>query len=99
MNKKRKILNSFKTKITLLLILAMVISAGLCNLLFYKYDLDSQFEQLREKLMMIAQTAALFIDGDLLMQVPLDRQGVERDPFKIILQKLQRYRTGLIAKA
>ena len=75
MKRKRTFLNSFKTKVTLLLILAMVLSAGLCNLLLYKYALDSQFNQLREKLMIIAQTAALAIDGDLLVQVPLNKQG------------------------
>lgn len=77
-------------KVTLLLILAMILSAGLCNLLLYKYALDSQFNQLREKLMIIAQTATLSIDGDLLMKIPLNRQGVNSEAFKIILKKLQK---------
>ena len=89
MKRKRTFLNSFKTKVTLLLILAMILSAGLCNLLLYKYALDSQFNQLREKLMIIAQTAALAIDGDLLVQVPLNKQGIESEPFKRTLEKLQ----------
>lgn len=89
MKKKRKILNSFKTKVTLLLILAMILSAGLCNFLIYKYALESQFNQLREKLMIIAQTTALSIDGDLISQIPLEREGVNSEPFKIIFKRLQ----------
>ncbi|MBU1996884.1 MAG: HD domain-containing protein, partial [Candidatus Omnitrophica bacterium] len=68
----------------------LILSAGLCNLLLYKYALDSQFNQLREKLMIIAQTATLSIDGDLLMKIPLNRQGVNSEAFKIILKKLQK---------
>ncbi|MBU0468151.1 MAG: HD domain-containing protein [Candidatus Omnitrophica bacterium] len=40
--------------------------------------------------MIIAQTATLSIDGDLLMKIPLNRQGVNSEAFKIILKKLQK---------
>ena len=74
----------------LVLILLMFFVAGLSNFLIYKFALDSQFNQLREKLMVVAQTAALLIDGDLLLQIPLTPDGINSPNYTIIAEKLKK---------
>ncbi len=81
---------SFGTKITLVLVLAMLFSGAMSNFLIYRFALNSQFHQLREKLMIIAQTAALNIDADMLMQVPLSKEGIYTPQYKIIAEKLKK---------
>jgi putative nucleotidyltransferase with HDIG domain len=88
MKKLRVILGSFRIRVTLVLILSLFFMAGLSNFLIYKFSLKAQFNQLREKLMVIAQTAALNIDADLLIQVPLKKEGINTVPYKIIAEKL-----------
>ena len=66
----------------------MILVGGLCNVFIYKYALDSQFEQLREKLMIIAQMAALSIDGDMLMRIPLNKEGMNTQPYRVVLELL-----------
>ena len=84
------ILNKFRTKVTLILIFSMIFSAGLCNIFIYKYTYDAQFDLLREKLMIIASTAALSIDSDLFSKVPLRKNGINSKEFKIINSQLQK---------
>ena len=78
------LLRSFRTRVTLTLIIALLLMTALSNILVGKFALDAQFTQLREKLMIIAQTSALMIDPNLLPQVPLTREGVNSDQYKEI---------------
>jgi len=84
----KAIFHSFRTKVTLVLILSLFFVACLSNFLVYRYALNAQFNQLREKLKVIAQTAALSVDPDLLMKVPLDMGGLDTPQYKIIAEKL-----------
>jgi len=86
--KKRKIFSSFRAKLTLILIGAMLFSAGVCNLWIYQYALQEQFQQLRERLMIIAQVAALSVDSKALMKVPLTREGAQSPSYKTVAEKL-----------
>lgn len=72
MKKANLFFKSFQIKVALVLILSMFFVGALSNLLIYRFALNSQFEQLRDKLKVIAQTAALAVDADMLMQVPLN---------------------------
>jgi putative nucleotidyltransferase with HDIG domain len=92
MKKIRLILSSFRIKVTLILIFSLVLVMGLSNLLIYKFALDSQLNQIREKLKVIARTATLIVDTDLLLQIPLNREGANSSPFKIITGKLKTIR-------
>ncbi len=89
--RRTKIFSSFRAKLTLILIGAMMFSAGFCNVWIYQYALHDQFEQLRSRLMIIAQIAALSMDGDELMRIPLDKHGVETEVYK----KISRQLTGI----
>lgn len=86
---------SFRTKVTVALILSMLLVAALSNFFIYKFALDSQFQELRDKLMVIAQTAAFAIDVDALMQVPLNRRdGTASAPYKIIIEQLNKIKNA-----
>jgi putative nucleotidyltransferase with HDIG domain len=89
--KSLKILQrNFRFKVTLIFILSMLFVGVLSNFLVYRFALNSQFNELRNKLMMVAQTATLMIDGDMLMQVPLNHQGANSPQYKIIFEQLKK---------
>lgn len=82
-------LRSFRTKVTVFFILAILFSAGVGNFILYKYSLDSQLNQLRDKLKIIAQVSALAIDANELMKIPLEREGIKSGSYKVISGKLK----------
>ena len=84
------ILSSFRVKVALALVLSLFLVMSLSNFLIYRFSLNAQFQQLRERLAMIAQTAVLNIDGDLLSQVPLSAEGINTDAYKTIARQLKR---------
>ncbi len=79
----------FQFKMAWAMILSMFFVLSLCNLLVYKFSADAQFNDIREKLMMLAQTAVLMVDSNTLLTVPLNREGVNSTPYQIILEKLK----------
>ena len=81
---------SFRAKVMLVLVLSMLFVGVLNNFLIYKFALDSQFDALRNQLMIIAQTAVLTIDADILMKVPLNPEGANTPQYKNIAPKLQK---------
>ena len=90
MKKITAVLTSFRTRVTVVLILSLFFVMSLSNFLIYRFSWNAQFNQLRERLMMIAQTAALNIDADLLAQVPLSVEGIHSDAYKTIARQLKR---------
>lgn len=83
---------SFQAKVTVVLIIAMFFVAGLCNLMIYKFALDSQFNMLRNRLMIIAQSAALFIDAESITEIPLVPEGKDTPQYKKSAGVLRRFR-------
>jgi len=81
---------SFKTRVTLVLILAMVSVMGLNNLFVYRFNLISQFEQLRHSLTIIAQTATMAVDAETLQKIPLTKEGVESPAYREVSAKLRK---------
>ena len=90
MKKIRTILSSFRTRVTLVLVLSMLFVMSLGNFLIYKFSLNAQFNQLRERLMVIASTASLIIDADSLLRIPLNRDGINSPQYKVIADKLNK---------
>ena len=88
--KSRAFLYSFKTKVTLVLILAMVFVVGLNNFFVYHSDIVSHFEQLRSSLKAIAQTATLAVDIDTLQKIPLNWDGVRSPAYREVAEKLKK---------
>ncbi|MBN1522713.1 MAG: HD domain-containing protein [Candidatus Aureabacteria bacterium] len=90
MNKiKIPLLKSFQAKVTLVLILSLLFIGALNNFLIYQYALDSQFNAIRNKLKVIAQTAALMIDADVISRIPLRKEGMNTPEYKAIVRKLE----------
>ncbi|HAV42615.1 TPA: hypothetical protein DCX15_01170 [bacterium] len=83
---------SLRTKIGLALIFSAFLVLSISILSVYRYTLNLQLSQLRQRLIGIAQTAALMIDGDLLLQVPLNKEGSDTSAFKVIADKLNEIR-------
>ena len=79
---------SFRSKVTVALVLSLFLVAAISNLLIYQFSYNAQFEQFREQLEMVAQTAALSVDPDILMQVPLSRDGAKSAQYNAIAEKL-----------
>ncbi len=80
--------NSFRFKTALVLIFSIVFVILLQDFFVYEFSFRSQFNQLRDKLTVIAQTAALAIDSQKLERVPLSREGIGSPEYKEILAKL-----------
>ena len=83
-------MSSFRTRVTLVLVLSMLFVMSLGNFLIYKFSLNAQFNQLRERLMVIASTASLMIDADSLLRIPLNRDGINSPQYKVIADKLNK---------
>ena len=90
MNKILSLLGSFRTKVTIAFVALVIIVISLNNFIIYKLSVDAQTSQLRESLMVVAQTAALMVDGDMIDQIPLDRSGVDTPQYEIISKNLRK---------
>jgi len=85
---------SFYVKVALSFILSLLFVALLGNYILLEFSLQSQFSQLREKLKVIAQTAALSINTADLAAVPLEPSGVNSPVFQKISGQLSRIKMG-----
>lgn len=74
----------------LVLIFSMLFIGTLSNLLVYRLALNSQFDQFRNQLKIIAQTAALMINPDVLAKVPLNKKGIDTPQYKVVAEKLRK---------
>ncbi|MDD2680122.1 MAG: HD-GYP domain-containing protein [Candidatus Omnitrophica bacterium] len=90
MKSKKLFFQSFYVKVSLSFILSLLFVALLGNFILFRYALKSQFNQLRDKLKVIAQTAALSVDAVELGNVPLNSQGVDSPSFKSIALQLSK---------
>jgi putative nucleotidyltransferase with HDIG domain len=93
MKKIFALFTSYRTKVTLALILSLFFVMGLSNFLIYDYSLKSQFAQIRERLKVIAQTAAISIDGDFVKIIPLAKEGINSPSYRAIVRQLEKIRS------
>ncbi|MFA7652424.1 MAG: HD domain-containing phosphohydrolase [Candidatus Omnitrophota bacterium] len=82
--------HSFYVKVALSFTLSLLFVALLGNFILLRYALKSQFNQLRDKLKVIAQTAALSVDAAELSNIPLKPEGVNSPSFKSIALRMSR---------
>jgi serine phosphatase RsbU (regulator of sigma subunit) len=80
---------------TIFFILAMVFAGATSNFLIFRYALDSQFEQLRDKLIVVAQIAALRVDVAMLAAIPLNKEGSQTVEYKTIAEKLAQIKKAI----
>jgi len=72
---------SFRAKVTIAFIFSLFLVTFLGNILIHRVSLEAQFQQLRQGLIVLTKTASLMIDGDTLMSVPRDREGVNSEAY------------------
>lgn len=80
--------NTFRTKLTLSFLLALMLVIVTDNFFIYKFNFNTQFYDLRDKLKSVSSVASLLIDADTLMSVPLNRDALTSPQYKEIEQKL-----------
>lgn len=83
-----KVLKSFRFRVTIVLVGAMLFACLASDLVIYKYALDKQFDQLRNRLMIIAQIAAMMVSGDELVKIPPVKDAVNEPRYKEIAAQL-----------
>ena len=88
MRSKNLFFKSFYVKVALSFILSLLFVAILSNYILLEFSLQFQFNQLRDKLKVIAQTAVLSVDGDELSNIPLSPEGVDTPSFENIASRL-----------
>ncbi len=62
----------------------------LCIFLVNQYLLTSKLRDARQKLMMIASNAAMSIDADTLLKIPLQMDADKTQEYKVVFDRLQR---------
>jgi len=83
---------SFRFKVTVILVLLMFLSGFVGNYFIYEYSLKAQMDQLRDKLMIIAQLIAKNVDAKELLEIPLDNTGATTPQYKKIESELNKIR-------
>ncbi|MFA5145373.1 MAG: HD-GYP domain-containing protein [Candidatus Omnitrophota bacterium] len=88
MPKLNSFFSSFRMKVALVMVVSLLFAATLGNYFIYKFAFDSNFSQLRDKLKVVSQTAALAIDPEQLASVPLSREGINSPAYRAVVEKL-----------
>jgi putative nucleotidyltransferase with HDIG domain len=88
----KSFLRSYRVKVTLAMIFSILFVMGLSNALIYRFMLDSKFDSIRSRLMVIAQTAALLVDTQTLSEIPLTHEGIHSPAYQTVAKKLNRVR-------
>lgn len=83
---------SFRARLTIAMILAMLLIVILGNLVISRFLLNAQLEELRDKLKTVAQTAAVGIDAAMLQAIPLNIEGKTTPSYHSITDRLVRVR-------
>lgn len=87
-------LRLFSVRVTLATIVSMVIIVLLSDSLIYRFTIKSQFEDLRDRLKTIAQTAAMMVNTEYLQQIPLIKEGVRTQAYGIISDQLKKIKAA-----
>lgn len=86
----RRFVNKFQTRVTFAFVFSLLLVTGTGSYFLYRYSLNLHFNQLKDKLLVIATTASLMIDADSLLKVPLNKEGVASQEYKAIAAKLRK---------
>ncbi len=87
-------LKQFSVRVTAAIIASILVVVFAGVVLIYQIILSVQFEGLRLRLEGVAQTAALSINSDELLQIPLNKDGINTQPYAHISDQLKRIRAA-----
>jgi hypothetical protein len=74
----------------LVFIFGLIFLLSLVNFIFNAYSLRANFNQVRDKLMLVAASGALLIDADMLLSVPLVQSGEGTIEYRKISRELEK---------
>ncbi|MDD5020373.1 MAG: PDC sensor domain-containing protein [Candidatus Omnitrophica bacterium] len=75
-------------RLLVVFVCALVFLGALGHILFYEYIRSEKFQDTRERLMLVASNAALSIDAEKLLRVPLRMDGDKSQEYKDIFETL-----------
>ena len=84
----------FAVRVTAAIIFSMLAVVLLSAVMIYQFTFQSQFEGLRSSLKAIAQTAAMTIRSDYVVQVPLSAEGIKTQEYAVISDHLKKIRVA-----
>lgn len=88
-SKIKTFFGSFRTKVTLTLVLVMIFMTLASNILVQQFIFHVQFQQLRDRLIVLASAIAISLDAEKIQAIPLNREGVHTAEYQWILKKLE----------
>ena len=88
--KLKDFFDSFRTRVTLILVLAMFFMALASDLVVQQFAIRAQFEQLRNNLKSMASAVALTLDAETVKAIPLERTGVHTEAYRKIFEILEK---------
>ncbi len=83
---------SFRIRLTIAMILSMLLIVVSSNIVIQRFLLNAQLEELRDKLKIVAQTAAVGVDPVVLKAIPLNKEGRNSPAYKSTADLLLRVR-------
>ena len=84
----RAFLESFRVRVTLILVLGMFFMVLTTGLVVRQFALRAQLEQLRGNLKVLANAVALTLDPEMVRAIPLNREGVHTDAYRTVSDRL-----------
>lgn len=79
----------YRTQVTLALMAVSVLVMGLSGTLLYRFVWTEQMNQIRYRLIAIAQTAVLAVDSEDVKSIPADRSALKTEAYQKVLKRLE----------
>ncbi len=84
----------FGVRVTATIALSILAVVLLSDIVIYQFSYIYQFDATRTRLKAIAQTAALMVDADKLMEIPLYREGSKTAAYSMVTDQLKRIKAA-----
>ncbi len=90
----KKFFKKFGVRVCLAILASFGTVVVLSAFLIYQLTFKSQFEGIRERLKVIAQTAALLVDAKNVAEIPLNAQGIKTSAYGVVSDQLKRIKAA-----
>ena len=72
----------------------LIFLAALGSFIFFEYRLNSTFNKIRERLILIASNAAISLDADEILKVPLTQRSEGTPEYMVVFRKLEKVKAS-----
>ena len=84
----------FGFRVTAAIVLSILAVVILNDILIYQFSYKSQFEGTRERLKVIAQTAALMVDPQKILDIPLYKEGAQTPSYALVTDQMKKIKAA-----